>query len=177
MFRFVTSGESHGKCLIGVLEGFPSGLPVDREFINFQLYRRQLGYGRGGRMRIEKDQIEILAGVRHGKTLGSPIAFKIENRDWSHWEIPMSSEPVPEGSNIRAVTRPRPGHVDLAGALKYQTRDVRDVLERASARETATRVTIGAFCRLLLRHFEIELGSQVISVGGVRVGPEFEELD
>jgi chorismate synthase len=177
MLRFVTSGESHGKCLIGVLEGLPSDLAVDLESINFQLYRRQLGYGRGGRMRIEKDHIEILAGVRHGKTIGSPIAFKIENRDWPHWEIPMSPEPVPEGSNIRSLTRPRPGHVDLAGALKYQTRDVRDVLERASARETATRVAIGAFCRLFLRHFKIELGSQVLSVGRERVAPEFEELE
>ena len=177
MLRFVTSGESHGKCLIGVIEGLPSGLSIDLEFINFQLYRRQLGYGRGGRMRIERDQIEILAGVRHGKTIGSPIAIKIENRDWSHWQIPMASEPVPEGSNIRSVTRPRPGHVDLAGALKYQTRDVRDVLERASARETATRVAIGAFCRLLLRHFKIELGSQVLSVGRERVAPEFELLE
>jgi chorismate synthase len=176
MLRFVTSGESHGKCLIGVLEGLPAGLPIDVEYINFQLHRRQLGYGRGGRMRIEKDQIEILSGVRHGKTLGSPISFMINNRDWANWQIPMSAEPVPEGSNIRAVTRPRPGHVDLAGALKFQTRDVRDVLERASARETATRVAVGSFCRLLLRHFGTGIGSHVLAIGRERVRPEFENL-
>jgi len=176
MLRFVTSGESHGKCLIGVLEGLPAGLPVDIEYINFQLHRRQLGYGRGGRMRIEKDQIEILSGVRHGKALGSPISFMINNRDWPNWQIPMSVEPVPEGSNLREITRPRPGHVDLAGALKFQTRDVRDVLERASARETAARVAVGSLCRLLLRHFNTEVGSHVLAVGKERVRPEYENL-
>jgi chorismate synthase len=176
MLRFVTAGESHGKCLIGVLEGIPAGLPVNVEFINSQLHRRQLGYGRGGRMRIEKDHIEISSGVRHGKSLGGPISFVIENRDWANWQVPMSSEPVPEGSNIRSITRPRPGHVDLAGALKYQTRDVRDVLERASARETATRVAIGSFCGLLIRQFGIAVGSHVLAIGKERVAPEFESL-
>jgi chorismate synthase len=167
MLRYVTSGESHGKCLIGILEGLPSGLSVNAGFVNSQLHRRQLGYGRGGRMKIEKDEIEITSGIRHGKTLGSPVSFIITNRDWSHWEIPMSPEPVPEGTNLRSVTRPRPGHVDLAGALKHQTHDVRDVLERASARETAARVGVGAFCRLLLEQFEIRLGSHVLAIGDV----------
>lgn len=127
-------------------------------------------------MRIEKDRIEIMSGVRHGKTLGSPISFIIENRDWENWQVPMSTEPVPEGANIRAVTRPRPGHVDLAGALKFQTRDVRDVLERASARETAARVAIGSLCRLFLLHFGIGVGSHVLAVGKERVSLEFENL-
>jgi chorismate synthase len=167
MLRYCTSGESHGKCLVGILEGLPSGLPVHAGFVNSQLHRRQLGYGRGGRMKIEKDEIEITSGVRHGKTLGSPLSFIIANRDWTHWELPMSAEPVPEGTNIRSVTRPRPGHVDLAGALKHQTHDVRDVLERASARETAARVAVGAFCRLFLEHFDIRLGSHVLAIGDV----------
>jgi chorismate synthase len=176
MFRFVTAGESHGKCLLGIIEGLPAGLPIDSEFINSELHRRQLGYGRGGRMQIERDRVEITSGVRHGKTLGSPISFRIENRDWSHWEIAMATDPVSEGENRRSVTRPRPGHADLAGVLKYQTRDVRDILERASARETAARVAIGAFCKLLLRDFGILLGSHVLAIGTVRVAERFENL-
>src|SRR5881396_4076042 len=176
MLRFVTSGESHGKGLIGVLEGLPAGLSIDLDFINLQLHRRQLGYGRGGRMRIEKDQVEIMSGVRHGKTLGSPISFVIQNRDWANWQLPMAVDTVPEGTNVRSVTRPRPGHVDLAGALKFQTRDVRDVLERASARETAARVAVGSFCKLLLRHFGTEVGSHVLAIGKERVRPDFESL-
>jgi chorismate synthase len=177
MLRFVTSGESHGKCLIAVLEGLPSGLPVETAFINAQLHRRQLGYGRGGRMQIEKDEIEITSGVRHGRTLGSPLSFVIHNRDWAHWELPMAAEPVPDGTNIRSVTRPRPGHVDLAGALKHQTHDVRDVLERASARETAARVGAGSFCRLLIRHFGVQIASHVLAIGDVAVSGESEQLD
>jgi chorismate synthase len=177
MLRYVTAGESHGKCLTGVIEGLPSGLIVDTEFINSQLHRRQLGYGRGRRMQIEKDRIEIGAGVRHGKTLGSPISFSIQNRDWVSWQIPMSPDPVPEAAGIKQVTRPRPGHVDLAGALKYQTHDIRDVLERASARETAARVAIGSFCRLLLMHFNIRIGSHVLAVGNVHVPAAWENLD
>ncbi len=176
MLRFVTSGESHGKCLSGILEGLPSGLAVDVEFVNLQLRRRQLGYGRGGRMQIEKDRIDITGGVRHGRTLGSPVAFTIWNKDWDHWHTAMSPDPVADGANLRPVTRPRPGHVDLAGALKHQTHDIRDVLERASARETAARVAAGAFCRLLLGHFDIRIGSHVLSIGGERVGEEFECL-
>ena len=176
MLRFLTAGESHGKCLIGVLEGLPSGLAVDIDFINLQLKRRQLGYGRGGRMKIEQDQIEILSGVRQGATLGSPISFTIQNKDWKQWQIPMSVERVTDGSDIRAVTRPRPGHADLAGGLKYQTHDVRNVLERASARETATRVAGGALCRLVLAHFGIQIGSHVIAIGRERIEKKFEDI-
>lgn len=150
---------------------------VDIDFINSQLHRRQLGYGRGRRMQIEKDHVEITSGVRHGKTLGSPVSFLIENKDWNNWRIPMSPDPVPEGATLRSVTRPRPGHVDLAGALKYQTHDVRDVLERASARETAARVAIGSFCRLLLLHFGIHVASHVLAIGAARVPPEKEGAD
>jgi chorismate synthase len=176
MLRFLTAGESHGKMLIGLLEGLPAGLAVDIDFINLQLRRRQLGHGRGGRMKIEDDQVEIISGVRHGTTLGSPISFAIHNKDWSQWQIPMSAKQVPEGSNIRSVTRPRPGHADLPGALKLQTWDARDVLERASARETAARVAGGAFCRLFLSHFGVKTASHVLAIGRERVAKEFEEL-
>ena len=172
MLRFLTAGESHGRCLTGIVEGLPSGLAVDPAFINGELRRRQMGYGRGRRMRIESDHIEISSGVRHGKTLGSPIAFTITNKDWDNWRAPMSAEAVPDDAAIRAVTRPRPGHADLAGALKYQTHDARDVLERASARETAARVAIGALCRLLLLRFGIRIASHVVAVGGERVAAE-----
>jgi chorismate synthase len=177
MLRFLTAGESHGKCLTGILEGMPRGLAVDLDFINLQLRRRQLGYGRGGRMKIERDRIEIMSGVRHGRTLGSPIAFNIENKDWDHWREAMSTEAMPDTADSRIVTRPRPGHADLAGALKYQTKDIRDVLERASARETAARVAAGAFCRELLAHFSIQIGSHVIAIGKERVAPRFETLE
>jgi chorismate synthase len=176
MFRFLTAGESHGKCLTGVIEGLPRGLAIDIGFINFQLYRRQLGYGRGDRMQIERDKIEITSGVRHGISLGSPLSFLIQNKDWSHWQIPMSVEPAPEGSNIRPLTRPRPGHADLAGSLKYQTYDARDVLERASARETATRVAVGAFCKLFLAHFGIQIGSHVLAIGNESVEESLADL-
>jgi chorismate synthase len=177
MLRLLTTGESHGKCLVGILEGLPHGLAVDADLINLELRRRQAGYGRGGRMKIEKDEIEILSGVRHGKTIGSPLAFMIRNRDWENWRIPMSTGAVSEGMDIRSVSRPRPGHADLAGALKYQTHDMRDILERASARETATRVAAGAFCKALLRHFGIRIGSHVLAVGSQRVGKRFTRLD
>jgi chorismate synthase len=176
MLRFITAGESHGKCLTGVLEGLPAGLPVDKDFIDMQLQRRQIGYGRGARMKIEKDEIEITAGVRFGKTLGSPVCFVIHNRDWQNWEGIMTAAPVTDGAEKRSVTRPRPGHVDLAGALKYHTYDARDVLERASARETATRVSGGAFCQLLLRSFGIRIGSHVVAVGSERVSGAFADL-
>ncbi len=177
MIRFITAGESHGKCLTGILEGLPAGLAVSAEAIDLQLRRRQVGYGRGGRMQIEKDQIEITAGVRHGRTLGSPICFVIHNRDWSHWQTAMSVEPVGEGENVRPLTRPRPGHVDLAGALKFRTYDSRDVLERASARETAARVAGGSFCRLLLETFGIRIGSHVLAIGTERVSGEYHNLE
>ncbi len=175
MIRFVTAGESHGKCLIGVLEGLPRGIAIDTGFIDLELRRRQAGPGRGGRMQIEQDHIEILSGVRQGKTLGSPISFCIRNRDYENWKIPMSVEEAPEGSDLRSVTRPRPGHADLAGALKYQTHDIRDVLERASARETAVRVAGGAFCRLFLDRFGIRIGSHCVAVGSERIAAGFEE--
>jgi chorismate synthase len=176
MLRYVTSGESHGKCLIGILEGLPAGLPVDAGFINLQLRRRQLGYGRGGRMKIEKDEAEVMSGIRHGRTLGSPITLMIRNRDWSHWEIPMSPEPVPQDANVRPLTRPRPGHVDLPGALKYQTYDARDLLERASARETAARVAVGALCELFLRRFDVVVAAHVLAIGDVWVGERYRTL-
>jgi chorismate synthase len=174
MLRFLTAGESHGKSLIGVLEGLPAGLPVDPGFIDMQLRRRQMGYGRGARMAIERDQIEIISGIRQGRTLGSPIAFSIRNRDWERWQIPMSIEPSAENADIRTVGRPRPGHADLAGALKFQTHDARNVLERASARETATRVAGGALCRLFLAHFGIRVGSHVVAIGKERISRSFE---
>src|SRR5512140_968547 len=177
MLRYVTSGESHGKCLIGILEGLPSGLTVDLSFVNLQMHRRQLGYGRGGRMKIEKDEVEVMSGIRHGRTLGSPVTLMIRNRDWSHWEIPMSPEPVAEGTNVRPVTRPRPGHADLAGALKHMTYDARDLLERASARETAARVAVGALCQIFLRGLGIEVAAHVLSIGDVRVSERYLSLE
>lgn len=176
MLRFLTAGESHGRCLTGVIEGLPSGLPIDVDTINEQLRRRQLGYGRGGRMKIESDRVQITSGVRHGLTLGSAIAFVIENKDWENWQVAMSMEPVPEGSETHRVTHPRPGHADLAGVLKYQTRDVRNVLERASARETAARVAIGSICRQFLSHFEIRIGSHTVAIGTERIADQHEHL-
>jgi len=176
MLRFYTAGESHGKGLIGFLEGLPAGLEIDRKLIDRQLYRRQLGYGRGGRMAIESDHVEILSGVRHGRTLGSPVSFVIANKDWENWLIPMSCDPVFDGADTRSVTRPRPGHADLPGALKYQTRDMRDILERASARETAARTAGGAFARILMEYFGVRIASHVLAVGGERVAASYESL-
>jgi chorismate synthase len=176
MLRFMTAGESHGKCLIGVLEGLPRGLAVNQESIDQQLRFRQLGYGRGGRMAIENDTVEITSGIRHGATLGSPISFVIKNKDWDNWQIAMAIDSASEAADRRPVSRPRPGHADLAGAIKYQTHDVRDILERASARETAARVAGGAFCRIFLEYFGIKIGSHVIAIGAERVGPDFEQL-
>ena len=171
-FRFTTAGESHGKALIAVIEGLPAGLEIDVEKINRELWRRQQGYGRGGRMKIETDKIEILSGVRHGKTLGSPVALMIENRDFVHWTEIMSAEKVEVlPKNPRIVTRPRPGHADLAGGQKFGTRDLRDVLERASARETAARVACGAFAKQLLANFGVEVKSHVIKLGSFPENP------
>ena len=172
MLRFLTSGESHGKGLISIIEGFPANVPVDISFINSDLKRRMGGYGRGARMKIESDQIEIYSGVRHGYTLGSPIAFLVQNRDWVNWSDIMSPEPNPKGAKERRVTRPRPGHADLVGALKYQLEDMRNVLERSSARETTSRVAVGAFCKLLLRELGIQIYSHVVSIKEVRISPE-----
>lgn len=165
-FRFTTAGESHGRGLVGILEGIPAGLPVSATDVDVELKRRQGGYGRGARMTIESDRIEWLAGVRAGETLGSPIAMLIWNRDWEHWQDVMAPEADP-AERRRQVTRPRPGHADLAGSLKYDRMDARDILERASARETVARVACGAVCKALLRQFGIEIGSHVVELGGV----------
>src|SRR5688572_9277907 len=171
-FKFTTAGESHGRALAAIVEGLPAGLEIDVDKINHQLWRRQQGYGRGGRMKIETDEIQILSGMRHGKTLGSPVAFIIENRDFVHWQEIMSSEPVEiEPKNPRIVKRPRPGHADLAGGQKFQAADLRDILERASARETAARVACGAFARQLLEKFGIEIKSHIIKLGKVPEKP------
>jgi chorismate synthase len=170
MLRFVTAGESHGQALVAWISGLPAGIPVDLEFIGRELHRRQLGYGRGGRQRIEKDQADFLAGVRHGKTIGAPIALRIENRDWKNWEKAMPVEDS-EGADDaqRRLTAPRPGHADLAGAQKFNFHDARYVLERASARETAARVAVGALAKSLLHEFGITILSHTIGVGHVRV--------
>ncbi|MDX6612774.1 MAG: chorismate synthase [Blastocatellia bacterium] len=168
MFRFTTAGESHGRALLAIVEGLPAGLPVDIDSINHELRRRQWGYGRGGRMKIEDDRAEILSGVRHGLTLGSPVALMIQNKDWANWTDVMASGPrelAPAKS--RRVKRPRPGHADLAGGQKFSTRDLRDVLERASARETAARVACGALAKHLLATFAIDIRSHVIQLGGI----------
>jgi chorismate synthase len=172
MLRFTTAGESHGRALVAIVEGLPARLPLNIDQINHELWRRQQGYGRGGRMKIEEDRVEILSGVRHGITLGSPLALMVENKDWANWDEVMAVEPkelAPEKS--RLVKRPRPGHADLAGGLKYDARDLRNVLERASARETAARVACGAIAKQLLQQFGIEIRSHVIQLGGIPEQP------
>ena len=172
MFRFTTAGESHGRALVAIVEGLPAGLPIDIDQINHELWRRQQGYGRGGRMKIEQDQIEILSGVRHGLSLGSPLALTIENKDWANWNEVMATDAreIP-AEKSRRVKRPRPGHADLAGGLKYDAHDLRNVLERASARETAARVACGAIAKQLLANFGIEIRSHVIQLGGIPAKP------
>jgi chorismate synthase len=169
--RFLTAGESHGSALVGIVEGVPAGLGISAGDMDAELKRRQGGYGRGGRMKIESDRVRILSGVRWGKTLGSPIALLIANRDWENWQKGMSPEAADEGS-IEAVTRPRPGHADLAGALKYGHKDIRNILERSSARETAMRVALGTVARKLLMEFGIRAGSFVEEIGTVRFEPK-----
>jgi len=168
-FNFITAGESHGKGLIAIIEGLPAGLPVDPAFINRELWRRQQGYGRGGRMKIESDEVEIISGVRHGMTLGSPVSLLIRNRDFENWQDVMAIEAreFADEKRERKLTRPRPGHTDLAGGLKYDTHDLRDILERASARETAARVAVGAFAKLLLKEIGVEVGSHTAMIGGI----------
>ncbi len=173
MIRFTTAGESHGPALTCVLEGIPAGLPLLAEAVNAELARRQQGSGRGRRMQIERDEIEFLSGVRAGETLGSPIAMLIRNRDWKNWQdvmdpAPRESDPDPRR---RAVTRPRPGHADLTGLLKYDRDDARDILERASARETTARVAAGAVCRVLLSEFGVRIGSHLVPLGGIDADP------
>src|SRR5215469_13329596 len=168
MLRYFTSGESHGEALVAFLSGWPAGLKVDEEFVNRELWRRQQGYGRGGRMKIETDKAHILSGVHHGITIASPISVLLENRDWKNWQ---ESLPVAEGDpeKHKAVKSPRPGHADLAGALKYNFSEARYVLERASARESAARVAVGALAKLLLRELGMEVLSHVISVGAASI--------
>lgn len=182
MFRFETAGESHGECLVATLTGLPAGIPVSLDSINHELWRRQQGYGRGGRMKIETDQARIVSGVRHSHTIGSPIALLIQNKDWANWSdvLPVESAAGSEEKK-KPVTRPRPGHADLAGAIKYNFSDARYVLERASARETTARVAAGALAKAFLREFGIEILSHVIAVGRVRLEravawPEIVEL-
>jgi len=177
MLRFDTAGESHGHALIALIEGIPAHLPIDFDFINNELKRRQSGYGRGGRMKIERDQVQVLSGVRHGKSLGSPIAMLIENRDWANWMEIMSVEASTESleaATKRRVTRPRPGHTDLPGSLKFDHTDARNVLERSSARETAARVACGAVAKIFLKSFDMEVLSHTRSIGSVRLPDEFQ---
>ncbi len=172
--RFLTAGESHGRGMVAILEGMPAGLPIGADAVDVQLARRMQGYGRGARMKIERDRVEWLSGVRAGETLGSPIAMLVANRDWANWEEVMAHEGEPGETRRRKVLRPRPGHADLVGSLKYDRRDARDILERASARETAARVAAGAVARRLLEEFGVDIGSHVVSLGGVDVPPPAE---
>ncbi|HEX6898008.1 MAG TPA: chorismate synthase [Bryobacteraceae bacterium] len=179
MFRFETAGESHGECLVATLTGLPAGIPVSLDFINHELWRRQQGFGRGGRMKIETDQVEIVSGVRHGKTIGSPIALIVQNKDWKNWTEVLPVEDVDGGEDKRKpVTRPRPGHADLAGAIKYNLPEARYILERSSARETTARVAVGAFAKTLLAEFGIGVLSHVIAIGEARMErePTWDEL-
>lgn len=175
-FRFLTSGESHGKCLTAIIEDIPAGFEIDVDYINNQLARRQKGYGRGGRMKIERDTVIISSGVRHGVTTGAPICLTIENKDWENWKIPMSTQPVEinnpailEAVLIKKITHVRPGHADLPGALKYNHQDIRNILERSSARETAIRVAVGALASCILKQFDIEIFSHVLRIGSANI--------
>jgi chorismate synthase len=171
MLRYLTAGESHGEALIAYISGLPAGLTVDQAFIDRELWRRQQGYGRGGRMKIERDSAHILSGVRHGKTIGSPISIQLENRDWKNWQESLPVDAGDAGKHKR-VASPRPGHADLAGALKYNFPEARYVLERASARESAARVSVGALAKLFLRELGIEVLSHVVTTGSVSVQGE-----
>jgi chorismate synthase len=179
--RYLTAGESHGPQLTTIIEGLPAGVPITENDINIELARRQKGHGRGRRMQIEKDQVQIASGIRHGYTLGSPIALIVENNDWKHWTKIMGSEPISdfESEEVkRVITRPRPGHADLNGALKYGHRDMRNVLERSSARETTVRVAAGAVAKKLLSLLGIDIASHVVEIGGVKAtNLTYESLD
>jgi chorismate synthase len=179
MLRFETAGESHGECLVATVTGLPAGVPVDLEYLNRQLWRRQQGFGRGGRMKIETDRAHIVSGVRHSETIGSPIAILIENKDWKNWSgtLPVEAKDAEAGKE-KPVHRPRPGHADLAGVIKYNFADARYILERASARETAARVAAGALAKTFLKQFGIEVLSHVVAVGPVRLErrAEWEEI-
>jgi len=179
MLRFVTAGESHGQALVAWISGLPAGLRVDFDFVNAELHRRQLGYGRSGRQKIERDRADAVSGIRHGRTIGAPIALRIENRDWENWEKALPVEDTPEFLDAkRSLTAPRPGHADLAGALKFNLHDARYVLERASARESAARTAAGALAKLLLAEFGIHVLSHTVAVGPERLEREaaWEEI-
>jgi chorismate synthase len=178
MLRYFTAGESHGPCLTMIIDGVPAGFPIDVSKINHDLWRRQQGYGRGGRMLIEKDEVQIRSGIRWGETLGSPVALGIENRDWKNWTKKMSSAPEDRDEKI-AVTKPRPGHADLTGIFKYGRFDIRDILERASARDTVSRTAVGSFCKQLLSPFSIRIMGYIRSIGNVASktdGLSYEEV-
>lgn len=181
MLKYLTAGESHGPQLTTIIDGLPAGLQIDRDKLNFQLARRQKGYGRGGRMKIEKDQAEVVSGLRHGLTLGSPLTIVIRNLDWANWTKIMDPfEPPPADLNLKEerltyeTTAPRPGHADLSGAIKFNQRDMRNVLERASARETAARVAVGSLARQFMEHFGIKFASHVVAIGDIALPDEFE---
>ncbi len=176
MIRLITAGESHGPCLTVILEGMPSGVPIRIDAVQEDLSRRQQGYGRGDRMKIETDQAQIVGGVRHGFSLGSPIALRIDNRDWVNWQQEMNSQPVEAWETQRAVHQPRPGHADLAGMIKYRHQDMRNILERASARETAARVAAGALLKQFLEAFDISIFSHTVRVGNVEAGTDAQKL-
>jgi chorismate synthase len=179
--RYLTAGESHGPQLTTIIEGVPAGVPLTAEDINLELARRQKGHGRGRRMQIEKDQVQIVSGVRHGLTLGSPITLVVENNDWKHWTNIMGIEPIEESADIevkRKVSRPRPGHADLNGAIKYGHRDMRNVLERSSARETTVRVAAGAVAKKVLSELGINIAGHVLEIGGVKANPaEYKNIE
>lgn len=178
MLRYFTAGESHGPCLTAIIDGVPAGFPIDVAKINHDLWRRQQGYGRGGRMLIEKDEVQIRSGIRWGETLGSPVALGIENRDWKNWTKKMSAAPEDRDESI-AVTKPRPGHADLTGILKYHHSDIRNILERASARDTVSRTAVGSFCKQLLAPFGIRVMGYIRSIGNVEAGTQglsYEEM-
>src|SRR6266852_2308666 len=174
VFRFLTAGESHGEALVAVIDGVPAGLPLTEADINGDLARRQRGYGRGGRMKIERDRVHIVSGVRWGQTLGSPLTLQIANRDWENWKATMSVAPPEPGTALKEVTRPRPGHADLAGAMKYGHHDIRNVLERSSARETTARVAAAGVAKRLLAEFGITILSHVTEIGGVHIAPDLD---
>src|SRR5437763_830407 len=169
MLKFYTAGESHGQALFAYISGLPAQLPIGLKSINNELHRRQLGYGRGGRQKIEKDHAEVFAGVRHGKTIGAPIALRIENRDWANWKKILPVEPAEDDPGSKKLVAPRPGHADLAGSLKFNYHDARYILERASARETAARVAAGAFAKILLKELGTEIASHTVQVGHVKL--------
>lgn len=175
--RYLTSGESHGQCLNAIIEGFPAGIKIDQDIINKELARRQIGYGRGGRMKIEKDKVNILSGVRFGITTGAPISIEVKNKDWENWTEKMSVTSI--NNEPEKITALRPGHADYAGAMKYNQDDIRNILERSSARETTTRVAVGAFAKLFLQNFDIDIFSHVTQIGEVKaqnIPTEYNEI-